>query len=61
MLAKLMEALAKEGGDFRKIGATIDMFAKNYKAKIPHNLRYLVHQERLTKNCEGIKTQRNIY
>lgn len=56
-----MEALAKEGGDFRKIGATIDMFAKNYKAKIPHNLRYLVHQERLTKNCEGIKTQRNIY
>lgn len=61
MLTKLLELLAKEGGDFRKIGLTIDMFAKNCKTNIPLNLRYLVHQERLTKNCEGIKTQRSIH
>lgn len=38
----------------------VESFAKSCKAKVPQNLRYLVHQQRLAKNCEGIKTQRTI-
>ena len=60
MLGKLLELLAREGGGFRKVGGVIEVFAKSCKAKVPLNLRYLVHQQRVAKDCEGIKTQRTI-
>lgn len=60
LLGRLGELLAKEAGDFEKAIAAVEAFAKTCKTKVPPNLRYLVHQQRLTKDCEGIRTQRTI-